>query len=104
MSSIIRSTTPTIKYKFKEIDVSDIVVAYLTMEQHRRVVLEKDITSATIETEDNTIQWRLTQEETFSLAVGKIAIMLNWRTASGIRGASNKDIIAIEPNLKAEVI
>lgn len=104
MSSIIRSTTPTIKYKFKEVNVSDLTAAYLTIEQRHRTILEKDMTSAITETEENTIQWQLTQEETYSLAEGKIAIMLNWKTASGIRGASNKDIIAIEPNLKVEVI
>lgn len=104
MASIIRSTTPTIKYKFKKIDVSDVTVAYLTIKQLHRTILEKGITTATIDTEENTIQWQLTQEETSSFAEGKIATMLNWKTASGLRGASNKDIIVIEPNLKPEVI
>ena len=44
---IARGTTPTIRYTFSLVDVSAIVVAYLTIKQGS-LVIEKDLTSATI--------------------------------------------------------
>lgn len=104
MSSIIQATTPLIKYVFKTINVTDITEAYLTIDQNRAKILEKDIDEATVDTENNLICWGLTQEETLHFANTYITVMLNWKTTNGIRGASKKDTIFIENNLKKEVI
>lgn len=103
MSSIIQCTTPIIAYTFNVTDVSDISAAYLTIEQQHEVVLEKTLAEATVDTENNLIYWRLTQEETLQLS-NSIYIMLNWKTVGGVRGASKKDIVFISDNLKDEVI
>lgn len=103
MSSIIQGTTPLIKYTFKTINVTDISVAYLTIKQ-RQITLEKDLTDATVDTDNNMICWRLTQEETLEFANNYVTVMLNWKTANGIRGASKKDTIFIDYNLKKGVI
>lgn len=104
MSIIIRGTTPLIAYTFKEVPVISIDAAYLTIEQRNRTVLERDISSAIVDTENKMIYWRLSQEETLSLGTGSVKMMLNWKTNSGVRGASNKETVSIENNLKAEVI
>ena len=103
MSNIIQCTTPIIKYTFNVTDVADISVAYLTIEQQRETILEKTLADATVDTENNLIYWRLTQEETLQFS-NSIYIMLNWKTAGGIRGASKKEVVFISDNLKDEVI
>ena len=101
-NSIIRGTTPTIKFTFKQIEVQDIEVAYLTIKMDNSVLIERDITSATIG--DRYISWTLTQEESLSMTDGKIICQLNWKLANGTRGASDKMTILIESNEKEEVI
>ena len=48
MTKIIIGTTPTITYKFKVVDVTDIVLAILTIKERGTVIIEKDIEDAVI--------------------------------------------------------
>lgn len=96
---IIRGTTPTIKYEFNDIEVTDITSAYLTIKADEDI--EKDLTTATVG--DNYLSWTLTQAET--LAFGdKISCMINWLLSDGTRGASDKETILIESNYKEDEI
>lgn len=101
-SKIIKGTTPTIRYTFKVVDPSDISVAYLTIKVGNSAVIERDLTTATVEA--NALSWILTQVETLGIQGRKITTQINWRTTSGIRGASKETVIDVLPNSKAEVI
>ena len=112
--AIIRYTTPTIRFDFREIDVNDIVVAFLVVQQGGRTVIERDLTTATIvhtavrdgTTGDNYISWTLTQEETKSLAKGSTdaRVYCDWKLASGVRGRSKIGNEKVEDTGKQEVI
>lgn len=102
MTEIIRGTTPTIKYTFKKVDTANLTTAYLTIKQGSDVMVEKSISGAM--RGEGYIQWVLTQEETLSLARGAVTFMLNWKTADGTRGASEKRRINVVENDKNEVI
>ena len=67
---IVRGTTPTIKYKANQVDVSDVSEAYLTFLQFGTKKFEKELSSATVDSEDQNISWKLTQVETLSLSEG----------------------------------
>lgn len=101
MASIIRGTTPTLIYKFKIVDVSEITKAYLTIKQGS-ILIEKSLNDAVPGTD--TLSWTLTQEETLSIGTRQASIMLNWVTADGTRGASGKSVLYIEDNHIEEVI
>ena len=101
MAVIINGTTPTIRYCFKRVDVADIATAYLTIKSSDGTVLEKDLSTATIG--DNTLSWKLSQEETLSLT-STARIMLNWVLGDGTRGASEKTTVLMDENDKDEVI
>lgn len=104
-SVIIQGTTPTIIYTFNSVNTSNITKAYLTFKKSdsSTVALTKDIAGATVET--GKISWELTQEETLALyAAGRLEMMINWLTNTGVRGASNKTIVFIDPNHIPEVI
>lgn len=99
MANIIRGTTPTFKYTFKTVDVSNITVAYLNIKS--KVDIEKDMTEAVIG--EDYIAWTLSQSETFSLG-DQISVMVNWKLQDGTRGASTKKHFLIEVNYKDVVI
>lgn len=101
MGNIIKGTTPTILYKFSQVDVADITAAYITVKNGDGSVIEKDMTTAIIG--DDSIAWRFTQQETLSFC-GDISVMLNWILSDGTRGASRKVNIEIRPNYKEVVI
>ena len=48
MTRIIIGTTPTITYKFKVVDVSEITVAILTIKERNTTLIEKDLSGATV--------------------------------------------------------
>ena len=103
MVSIIRGTTPTIKYTFETVNVADITVAYLTAEQDGSKIIEKQKSAGTVG--DKYIAWTLTQEETLLFAAESVAyFMCNWRKADGTRGASKAMSVMIVENQKAVVI
>lgn len=102
MASIIRGTTPTIKYTFAEVTVSELSAVYLTFRQNGRNVIEKDLSSGVVGDVD--ISWTLTQAETLTLTAGNVSVMINWKLNDGTRGASAKSALVIEENHIPEVI
>lgn len=99
MSRIIRGTTPTLKYVFKSVKVSDIVSAYLTIKANTSI--EKTLSDAVVGTDY--ISWTLTQAETLAFG-NEVSVMLNWKLQNGTRGASEQKTIIIDDNLKDSVI
>lgn len=103
MPCIIRGTTPTIKFCFKDVDVTDISVAYLTIKQLKRTKIEKDISSAI--KIDKHLLWRLTQEETLSLAPRTSAtIVCDWKLNTSLRGRSHELAVDVRDPGKDDVI
>lgn len=102
MATIIRGTTPTIKYTFQTVDPEEIAVAYLTAKQDGKTKIEKPLSAAIVETDN--ISWTLTQEETLSLKPAMAYFMCNWKKADGTRGASAEMGVLISCNQKNEVI
>lgn len=101
MIEIIRGTTPTIKYTFDTVSVSNINTAVLTIKRNNTILVERDLTTAT--TDADSISWVLTQENTLAVD-GKAEIMLNWVTADGVRGASKTLAVEFKPNHKEKVL
>lgn len=80
--SIVRGTTPTIKYTFNEVDPSTIAIAYFTIKQNGQVVLEK--TTEEMVVGDDYVEWNLTQEETLSFSTRKeLDLQMRYRTTNG---------------------
>ena len=102
MTKIIIGTTPTITYKFKVVDVSEITVAILTIKERGVNIIELNLSDATIG--EDTLSWTLTQEETLQLGGKTATMMLNWKTEDGTRGASEEVFITGAPNHIREVI
>ena len=102
MTKIIIGTTPTIKYKFKVVNVSEISVAILTIKERGVNIIEKDLSDATVG--EDSLSWTLTQEETLQLGSKTATMMLNWKTEDGTRGASEEVFIQGAPNHVREVI
>lgn len=72
---IVRGTTPTIRYKANTVNVSEVSVAYLDVMQFGTAKIEKDLTSATVDTDNQTIAWKLGQSDTLNLSVGQPAVI-----------------------------
>ena len=102
MISIIRGTTPTIKYTFRIVNPSDIVTAVLTIKSRGTIAITKTLEDAIVGETD--LSWTLTQEETLSLTAGQARMMLNWVTSGGTRGASAETAINVEQNQVKEVL
>lgn len=102
MTKIIIGTTPTITYKFKVVDVSEITVAILTIKERGTTLIEKDLSDATAG--EDTLSWTLTQEETLSIGAKSASMMLNWKLADGTRGASDVVLVTGGDNHIREVI
>jgi len=87
---ITRGTTPTIQYRFKTVDVTDLVVADMRIKQ-KCVVIDKALSDATVvhDESNNYLSWTLTQAETLSLnAFDNLEIQCRWKLDSGVTGAS----------------
>ena len=104
MASIIKGTTPTMRFTFRDVDPTRIVTTALTIKQNKELVIERDLTTATVSESDSSISYKLSQEETLSFSVGKVAVMHNWVLDDGTRGASKEAVITIEDNHKDEVM
>lgn len=102
MTKIVVGTTPTITYRFKIVSVSDIMVAILTIKDRSGIILEKTLADASIG--EDSLSWKLTQEETLAMGTRPYTMMLNWKTADGTRGASDEVSISTAPNHIKEVI
>ena len=84
MGEIARWTTPTLWYKPKEAEISEIVAVYAVISQIGRPVIQKSIEEAIIV--DGGFLWRFTQEEMGILTqhiTGKIKI--DYKTNTGDR-------------------
>ena len=103
--AIVRGTTPTIIFTFQTIDVDDIDTAFLVIKQWDSPKITKDITSATVDTDEGTLSWTLTQTESLALeTTKKCSIMCDWLTSSGTRGRSVEKTESVENPGKNEVI
>lgn len=101
MAEILNGTTPTITYKFKHVEVSDIATAILTIKKGHNIAIEKTLSDAIVG--EDTLSWRLTQTQTLSV-LGSAEVMINWVTTGGIRGGSNKTMLLFTGNHIMEVI
>lgn len=89
MSDIVRGTTPTIKYTFSTVDLTELESAVLTISQ-RSVTVQKTLSAAVVDSEAKTLSWTLTQSETLELTAGSATeIKLDWLLQNGTRGAGN---------------
>ena len=102
MNKIIIGTTPTITYRFKVVDVSEITVAILTVKERGANIIEKTLSDATIG--EDSLSWTLTQEESLSIGARTATMMLNWVTEDGTRGASEQVFVTGGDNHIREVI
>lgn len=102
MTEIIIGTTPTITYKFKVVDVSEITVAILTIKERGVNIIELNLSDATIG--EDSLSWTLTQEETLLIGTRTATMMLNWKTEDGTRGASEQVFVTGGDNHIREVI
>lgn len=102
MTKIIIGTTPTITYKFKIVDVSEITVAILTIKERGVNIIELNLSDATVG--EDSLSWTLTQEETLLIGTQTATMMLNWKTEDGTRGASEQVFVTGGDNHIREVI
>lgn len=103
MASIIRGTTPVVKFNFSDITVSEIVDARLVVRQASKNLIERDITSAAVE--QAAVSWTLTQKETLGLASNRaVTIVCDWKLENGTRGRSNELQASVEePGINEEI-
>lgn len=102
MAKIIRGTTPVIEYVFKDVSLSDIAVAILTVKQDNVIKIEKPLQDAIV---GESIAWRLTQQETLQLKSRVDAILVcDWKLTNGVRGRSKILSVDVEDPGKDEVI
>lgn len=105
MFSIIRGTTPTILWKFSTAQVGEITSAYLTIKRKNIAAIEKGIADASINVEENTISWTLTQEDTLQLKEFKeYELHCDWLLNDNVRGAGTTAVAQVLPAGKDEVI
>lgn len=102
MTKIIIGTTPTITYKFRIVDVSEITVAILTIKERGVNIIELNLSDATVG--EDSLSWTLTQEETLLIGARTATMMLNWKTEDGTRGASEQVFVTGGDNHIREVI
>lgn len=104
--SLPQGTTPEIRYRFRKVTVTDIVSAYLTIRQNGRKLIERDLTSALeVSATDNSITWRLTQEETLEFNPNDdLEVQIKYKTSAGIVGTSVVSYVKSYEDMKGEVI
>lgn len=88
--SIPRGTTPTLRYKFNRVNVTDIAVAYMTLKQGS-LTIEKTLADADVvhDEDNNYLDWRLTQAETLSISMkSNVEVQCRWKLADGTAGES----------------
>ena len=98
MATIIRGTTPTIRYTFSSVDVSDIDVAKLIIKQNGVSLISKELSDATVG--ETYLDWKLSQEDTFKLSKDLMAMVgLDWLLEDGTRGIGNSVLCSVcDPN------
>lgn len=105
MGMVVKGTTPTFKYKANTVDVANVAVAYLTIKQWDTQKIQKDITSASVDTVAQTIAWKLTQTEALTLDPAQTATAYcDVRLTDGTRFAAPEICFKIGKTGKPEVI
>ena len=101
-----QGTTPEIRYKFSKILVADITDAYLSVRQDGTKLIEKDLNSAVeINTTNNYIEWRLTQEETQQFdPFTPLEVQIKYKTNAGLVYTSKIKSESSYEDIKNEVI
>ena len=99
---IVIGTTPTFEYTFKTVSPSDLATAIFTVKTMGRIVIRK--TFADAEVGEDSLSFTLSQEETLSIGTHTATVMLNWVTASGLRGIGKTITIVGGDNHIREVI
>ena len=105
MATLYRGTTPTIWYKFRKIDPSQIVEGFLTIRQgfnFRAIALEKSIDDADIS--EMKVSWDLSQSETLKLREGEAIAYFNYLLNNGKRGKGKDLRLDVRTSGKDEVI
>ena len=104
--NITVGTTPTITYRLKKVTPSILRTADFTVKDRTKTtIIERHIDTATLDATNNTIGWKLTQQETFLLKLGQqYTMMANWLTNDGTAGVTEKATILPESNHRTEVI
>lgn len=103
MEEIIRGTTPTIKIKFSKVNPSEITEAYLCIKQYDSNVIEKDLSSASVD--GDSLSFVLSQKDTLALKKQTIASIILDYMVNGITRYSSRrmDYNVVDPG-KNEVI
>lgn len=103
MTEIIRGTTPTFEFTFSLIKPEEIVTAYLVIKQNGKEKISIPLSEATVS--ESSLAWTLSQEESLSLAIGRMTdVHCDWVTTDGTRGSSKTLFCEVHPGGKEEVI
>lgn len=100
-----RATTPTHTFTLpEEVSVTSLSKVVLTYNQDATTVLEKGLSDVIIDSDANTISYKLTQDETNLFAPGKALIQVRVKNISGAVFESQMIWLTIKPALNSEVI
>lgn len=105
MAYLYRGTTPTILYKFRKIDPTDIVEGFLTIRQgpdFRIKVIEKSLSEAVVG--DMKTSWDLSQSETLKLREGPAKLYFNYLLTNNKRGHGKELVLDVVTSGKDEEI
>lgn len=104
--SLPQGTTPEIKYKFRKFIVTDIIIAYLSIRQNGKTLVEMDLDDAIeVSATDNSITWRLSQNDTIKFNPNdQLEVQVKYKTNTGIVGTSVISYVDSYEDIKGEVI
>lgn len=90
MNELVRGTTPTFCFKFKEITPQDIKSALFVMKRKNKEIVALTEQEQCTVTQDS-IEWTLTQDQTFRFGKGdEVNVYCDWLTTTGVRGRSKQ--------------
>ena len=106
MSDLFRWTTPSFDIEFDDdLDVADVTEAILAIKQWGNTVIEKDLSTATVDTENNIITWVLTQSETGLITKAKkCEVQCDCLLQNGMRTTTEPVTYSVQDSAKNEVI
>ena len=98
-----RATTPTHTFTFPdEVKITTIVDVEIIYSQNGVTLLNKNLSDLTIDEENNSLYFALTQEETNNFAPGKALIQLRAKNSNGAVLASQMIWLTVKPVLDSE--
>lgn len=98
-----RATTPTHIFKLPEdVIVGNVTEALVTYSQCGEKKLEKTLTDLTIDSENNSFRFELTQDETKLFAPGKALVQVRVKDGRGSALASQMILFPVKPVLNSE--